>query len=53
MTQLNRVVRALGVGEAVAGGRITVEAVDAVDGVATLATVIDNATNSPRSATPQ
>ncbi len=53
MTQVNRVVRELGVEGPVAGGRLTVTAVDAADGVAVLATVIDNATNAPRAVTPE
>ena len=53
MTQVNRVVRALGVEGPVAGGRLTVTAHDAADGVAVLATVIDNATNSPHVLKPE
>lgn len=53
MTQLNRVVRVLGVEGPVAGARITVGAPAAPDGVAVLGTVIDNATNAPRTVTPR
>ena len=53
MLQLNRVVHALGQAAPVSGARITVTPVDADDGVAALATVIDNATNAPRTVTPQ
>ena len=53
MTQVNRVVRALGVEGAVTGARLTVTARDAADGIAALATVIDNATNSPQAVKPE
>lgn len=52
-TQVNRVVRAMGVGRPLAGARLTITAVDAADGIAAIATVIDNATNSPRTLVPE
>lgn len=48
MAQVNRVVRVLGADTPVTGGSLIVTAIDAADGVAVMATVIDNATNAPR-----